>query len=160
MAVCRTHNKESNICSELICAWCYTLHVRMSQFLSFYKSKETEPGFKFCKSCPAKIKFNDLKSHGTSLKAHITNKHPEFLVTESGSAAKVPKITEFYTEKSGDFPVLPKLDRVAIALCCSSHVLPFDIVEDNIFKWGFDFCGYSRKKIAERVTMLQPINYR
>ena len=126
----------------------------MSQFLSFYKSKETEPGFKFCKSCPAKIKFNDLKSHGTSLKAHITNKHPEFLVTESGSAAKVPKITEFYTEKSGDFPVLPKLDRVAIALCCSSHVLPFDIVEDNIFKWGFDFCGYSRKKIAERVTML------
>ena len=33
-------------------------------------------------------------------------------------------------------------------------MLPFDIVDDPIFEWGFDFCGFDRKRVADRVTFL------
>ena len=46
--------------------------------------------------------------------------------------AKALKVTDFRVNHGGDYPSLPKLDRTTIALCCPSHVLPFEIVEDPI----------------------------
>ena len=46
--------------------------------------------------------------------AHIMNKHPHLATDEP--TPKAPQITNFYTKKAIELPVLPKLDRVAIAL--------------------------------------------
>ena len=124
----------------------------MSQFLQYYKAVEDTFGHKASKECSIKIQFNYLKTHGTSLKVHV-NKHPHPLATDEPTP-KAPKITNFYTEKGSELPVLPKLDRMAIALCCSNHLLPFDIAEDTIFKWVCDFCGLDRKREADRITFL------
>ncbi len=51
-------------------------------------------------------------------------------------------------------PALPPKDRQAIAACCSSHVLPFSLVEDPYFQWAYSFSVKKREIIGARVTEL------
>ena len=115
----------------------------MSAYLKYFT---TENDFKKCHTCSVRIKFKDLHTHGTSLRTHMLKQHPELFETDS-KQSKLRKILDF-------LPALPKLDRVVITICSSKHVLPFDIVEDPIFQWGFNFSGFDRRTISQRVTEL------
>ena len=88
-----------------------------------------------CKLCDTEIVFRSLNEHLTSLKRHLSNKHPETVAVDGPSGSKIPKISDFCVPKvsASKFPTLSKLDRATIAICASSHGLPFNIVEDEIF---------------------------
>ena len=116
----------------------------------------TENDFKKCRTCSVRIKFKDLHTHGTSLRTHMLKQHPELFETDS-KQSKLPKISDFYKENNHELPALPKLDRVVITICSSKHVLPFDIVEDPIFQWRFNFSGFDRRTISQRVTELAEV---
>ena len=122
----------------------------MSVYLKYFT---TENDFKKRRTCSVRIKFIDLHTYGTSLRTHMLKQHPELFETDS-KQSKLPKTSDFYTENKHDLPALPKLDRVVITICSSKHVLPFDIVEDPIFQWGFNFSGFDRRTISQRVTEL------
>ena len=87
-----------------------------------------------CKLCDTEIVFRSLNEHLTSLKRHLSNKHPKTVAVDGPSGSKIPKISDFCVPKASasKFPTLSKLDRVTIAICASSHGLPFNIVEDEI----------------------------
>ena len=92
-----------------------------------------------CKLCATEIVFRSLNEHLTSLKRHLSIKHPETVAVDGPSGSKIPKISNFCVPKASasKFPTLSKLDRVTIAICVSSHGLPFNIVEDKNFGWVF-----------------------
>ena len=99
-----------------------------------------------CKLCDAEIVFRSLNEHLTSLKRHLSNKHPETVAVDGPSGSKIPKMSDFCVPKASasKFPTLSKLDRVTIAICASSHGLPFNIVEDEIFRCDFEAVEFLR----------------
>ena len=109
-----------------------------------------------CKLFDTEILFRSLNKHLTSLKRHLSNKHPETMAVDGPSGSKIPKISDFCVPKASasKFRTLSTLDRVTIALCASSHGLPFNIVEDEIFGWGFEAGLYSRQQITDQASKL------
>ena len=79
----------------------------MSQFLQYYKTVEGDSGNNSCKKCSIKIDFTNLKTLGTSLKAHIMNKHPHLLATEDEPTPKAPENTDICTGKANEFLFYP-----------------------------------------------------
>ena len=116
---------------------------------NIFRSKMT------CKLCDTEIVFKSLNEHLTSLKRHLS-RHPETVAVDGPSGSKIPKISDFCMPKASasKFPTLSKLDRVTIAICASSHGLPFNIVEDEIFGWGFEAGSYSRQQITDQASKL------
>ena len=52
------------------------------------------------------------------------------------------------------FLTLSKLDRVTIAICASSHGMPFNIVDDEVSGRGFEAGSYSRQQITDQASKL------
>ena len=98
-----------------------------------------------CKLCDTEIVIRSLNEHLNSFKRHLSSKHPETVAVDGPSGSKISKIFDFCVSKASacKFPTLSKLDHVTIAICSSSHGLPFNIVEDEIFGWGFEAGSYS-----------------
>ena len=113
------------------------------------------PKLRECKinNCGVKIKYENAKKHSSNLLNHLNNKHSEVFEEPN---AKIPKMTDYIVPSGSKdkYPNLPPLDRQAIAACCSSHVIPYDIVEDDVFQWAYLCAVKSRKKIAERVATI------
>ena len=108
------------------------------------------------KLCDTEIGFRSLNEHLISLKGHLSNKHPETVAVDGPRGSKIPKFSDFCVPKASasKFPTLSKLDRVTIAICASSHGLPFNIVEDEIFGWSFEAGSYSRQQITDQASKL------
>lgn len=106
-----------------------------------------------CKYCNCLIKFVNSHSHLSSLKKHLQAKHAEKL-EENQPQPKRIKISDFFSNSQSSLPMLPSIDRQAIAACCASHVLPFDIVEDPIFQWAYPCSVTDRKKLSARIQSI------
>ena len=97
------------------------------------------------KICGADVTYVDSHQHATNLRNYIQNYHRDKL--ETSQPQKVAKIDDYFRENPTRLPTMPLLDRQAIAACCSAHVLPFDLVEDQYFQWAYDPSCQDRKKI-------------
>ena len=109
-----------------------------------------------CKLCDTESLFRSLNEYLTSLKRHLSNKHPETVAVDGPSGSKFPKISDFCVPKASasKFPPLSKLYRVIIAIFASSHGLPFNIVEDEFFGSGFEAGSHSRQQITDQGSKL------
>ena len=105
-----------------------------------------------CRYCQEDIKFTKSHLHSSNLRNHLTFKHPEKLSVPE--KAKVPKIDDYFTGHKSSLPSLPALDRQTLAVCCSAHPLPFNLVEDKIFQWAYNCPVKDRRRISIRVTEL------
>ena len=56
-----------------------------------------------CKVCDTEIVFRSLNEHLTSLKWHLSNKHPEIVAVDGPSGSKIPKFSNFCVLK-GSIP--------------------------------------------------------
>ena len=125
----------------------------MSVFVKYFKA--VGENLRECKinNCGVKIKYKSAEKHSSNLRNHLNNKHSE--VYEEPNA-KIPEMTDYIVPSGSEdkYPNLPALDRQAIAACCSSHVIPYDIVEDDVFQLAYPCAIKSRKKIAERVATI------
>ena len=104
-----------------------------------------------CDECHQLIKYENAHKHSSALRNYFEKKHD----TPQSPPKKVAKITHFFGQQQrsqSDLPNLPSLDGQAIAACCSSHPLPFDIVEDRFFQWAYNCSNTSKHKISGRVT--------
>ena len=124
----------------------------MSVFEKYFKA--VGPKWRECKinNCEVKIKYESAKKHSSILRNHMNNKHSEVFEEPN---AKIPKMTDYIVPSGSEdkYPNLPALDRQAIAACCSSHVIPYDIVEDDVFQLAYP-CAIKSRKIAERVATI------
>ena len=89
-----------------------------------------------CRYCQEDIKFTNSHLHSSNLRTHLTFKHPEKLSVPE--KAKVPKIDDYFTGHKSSLPSLPALGRQTLAVCCSAHPLPFNLVEDKVFQWAYN----------------------
>ena len=105
-----------------------------------------------CRYCQEDIKFTNSHLHSSNLRNHLTFKHPEKLSVPE--KAKVPKIDDYFTGHKSSLPSLPALDRQTLAVCCSAHPLPFNLVEDKVFQWAYNGPVKDRRRISIRVTEL------
>ena len=102
--------------------------------------------------CQEDNKFTNSHLHSSNLRNHLTFKHPEKLSVPE--KAKVPKIDDYFTGHKSSLPSLPALDRQTLAVCCSAHPLPFNLVEDKVFQWAYNCPVKDRRRISIRVTEL------
>lgn len=125
----------------------------MPLFEKHYKRILGKPGVRCCNLCNTEVKYENSHKHSSNLRNHLKTKHSEVL---DAPPPKIAKITEFVVPSSSanQFPDLTPIDRQVIAACCSKHVLPYDIVEDEIFRWAYSCHVKSRKKIADRVDSM------
>ena len=105
-----------------------------------------------CSYCQEDIKFTNSHLHSSNLRNHLTFKHPEKLSVPE--KAKVPKIDDYFTGHESSLPSLPALDRQTLAVCCSAHPLPFNLVENKVFQWAYNCPVKDRRRICIRVTEL------
>ena len=103
-----------------------------------------------CRYCQEDIKFTNSHLHSSNLRNHLTLKHPEKLSVPE--KAKVPKIDDYFTGHKSSLPSIPALDRQTLAVCCSAHPLPFNLVEDKVFQWAYNCPVKDRRRISIRVT--------
>ena len=105
-----------------------------------------------CRYCQEDIKFTNSHLHSSNLRNHLTFKHPGNLSVPE--KAKVPKMDDYFTGHKSSLPSLPALDRQTLAVCCSAHPLPFNLVEDKVFQWAYNCPVKDRRRISIRVTEL------
>ena len=105
-----------------------------------------------CRYNQEDIKFTNSHLHSSNLRNHLTFKHPEKISVPE--KAKVPKIDDYFTGHKSSLPSLPALDRQTLAVCCSAHPLPFNLVEDKVFQWAYNCPVKDRRLISIRVTEL------
>ena len=126
----------------------------MSVFEKYFKA--VGPNLRECKinNCGVKIQYESAKKHSSNLRNHLNNKHSKNVFEEPN--AKISKITDYIVPSGSKdkYTNLLALDRQAIAACCSSHVIPYDIVEDDVFQRAYPWAIKSRKQIAERVATI------
>ena len=122
----------------------------MSAFEKHYKKVPNKSGVRACNICGIEVKYENAHKHSSSLRNHLKTKHPHVI---DAPQPKIAKITDYAIPKSSQnrLPDLSGIDRQAIAACCSKHILPYDIVEDDIFTWAYPCHVKSRKQIASRV---------
>ena len=101
-----------------------------------------------CRYCQEDIKFTNSHLHSSNLRNHLTFKHPEKLSVPK--KAKVPKIDDYFTGHKSSLPSLPALDRQTLAVCCSAHPLPFNLVEDKVFQWAYNCPVKDRRPFGQR----------
>lgn len=106
-----------------------------------------------CTICSKELKYENSKKNSSSLRNHYEKQHRQDKPQPS-KKARISEISSYFTttEDTGGLPNLPPVDRQAIAACCSSHVLPFDIVEDKVFQWAYSCSIKNRQRIASRIS--------
>jgi hypothetical protein len=105
-----------------------------------------------CTICSKELKYENAKKNASTLRNHYEKQHRK---DNDEPPKKVQKISDYFTASDASdngLPNLPPLDRQAIAACCSRHVLPFDIVEDEVFQWAYSCSVKNRQRISSRVS--------
>ena len=109
-----------------------------------------------CKLCNRKYVFEGRQTGYKNLAEHYESKHADAWQIfqgkrKSDSSEKTSQITKYF--KSESKSTLPTLKRIAIATCCSRHVLPFTFFEDPYIKWATGISG-SHNSIRENVESI------